>query len=109
MTQHLGVVEINRPSQPAGPAERKYQVSRETCGYSYTEWVNSGLYPAGRKPTDMQKKFDYDYSAAELQEGAAPHLKILAFRSGQGIIFFNNHVRAQAPGKARELIKIPGE
>ncbi len=57
----------------------------------------------------MQKKFDYDYSAAELQEGAAPHLKILAFRSGQGIIFFNNHVRAQAPGKARELIKIPGE
>jgi uncharacterized protein YecE (DUF72 family) len=54
----------------------------------------------------MQKKFDYDYSTAELREWAATRLQALASRAGQGVIFFNNHVRAQAPGNARDLIKI---
>ena len=57
----------------------------------------------------MQKKFDYDYSTTELREWATTRLQNLASRGGQGIIFFNNHVRAQAPGNARELIKILSE
>ena len=61
---------------------------------------------AGWRTTNMQKKFDYDYSAAELREWEATCLQTLASCAGSGVIFFNNHVRAQAPGNARELIKI---
>jgi uncharacterized protein YecE (DUF72 family) len=68
-----------------------------------------GRNTAGWRTANMQKKFDYDYSVAELQEWAATRLQTLASRTGQGIIFFNNHVRAQAPGNARDLIKILSE
>lgn len=68
-----------------------------------------GRNTAGWRTVNMQKKFDYDYSVAELQAWAATRLQALASRAGQGIIFFNNHVRAQAPGNARELIKILSE
>jgi uncharacterized protein YecE (DUF72 family) len=64
---------------------------------------------AGWRTTTMQKKFDYDYSVTELQEWTATRFKALASHAKQGIIFFNNHVRAQAPGNALELIKILGE
>jgi uncharacterized protein YecE (DUF72 family) len=65
-----------------------------------------GRNTAGWRTSNMQKKFDYDYSVDELREWAATRLRVLASRAGQGIIFFNNHVRAQAPGNARELAGI---
>jgi uncharacterized protein YecE (DUF72 family) len=68
-----------------------------------------GRNTAGWRTANMQKKFDYDYSGDELREWAATRLQSLASRAGQGIIFFNNHVRAQAPENARSLIKILSE
>jgi uncharacterized protein YecE (DUF72 family) len=68
-----------------------------------------GRNTAGWRTSNMQKKFDYDYSAAELREWAATRLQNLVSRAAKGIIFFNNHVRAHAPGNALELIKIIGE
>ena len=60
----------------------------------------------GWHTTNMQKKFDYDYSAAELRHWAATRLQTLVSGAGGGVIFFNNHVRAQAADNAREMIKI---
>lgn len=63
---------------------------------------------AGWRTADMQKKFDYDYSEDELRQWAATRLQALAAHSEAGIIFFNNHVRAQAPNNAGKLIEIIG-
>jgi len=54
----------------------------------------------GWKHGNMQKKFDYDYSNAELQQWCEQELNTLAGRTERGVIFFNNHVRAQAPRNA---------
>jgi uncharacterized protein YecE (DUF72 family) len=61
---------------------------------------------AGWRSANMQKKFDYAYSEGELRQWAATRLQALGSRAQKGIIFFNNHVRAQAPSNARELIRI---
>jgi len=55
---------------------------------------------------NMQKQFDYNYSDAELREWSDVRIKSMADRAGSGIMFFNNHVRAQAPGNAGRLIRI---
>ena len=60
----------------------------------------------GWRSANMQKKFDYCYSSAELREWSATRLPTLASGSARGVVFFNNHVRAQAPSNALELIKI---
>ncbi len=49
---------------------------------------------------NMQKKFDYDYSENELGQWCEDELAVLSSRAERGIIFFNNHVRAQAPRNA---------
>ena len=58
----------------------------------------------GWRSGNMQKQFDYDYSDAELQEWADKIITTMARQAGNGLIFFNNHVRAQAPKNARRLI-----
>ncbi len=60
----------------------------------------------GWRSGNMQKQFDYDYSAAELQEWVAQRIVPMAGRSRSGLIFFNNHVRAQAPANARRLARM---
>jgi uncharacterized protein YecE (DUF72 family) len=54
----------------------------------------------------MQKQFDYDYAVGELQALVEGPIARMAARSRRGVIFFNNHVRAQAPKNAAELIRI---
>ena len=60
----------------------------------------------GWQSGNMQKKFDYSYSAEELQEWNDRYLSSLRSKAAQGVIFFNNHVRAQAPGNASLLREI---
>lgn len=59
-----------------------------------------GRNSQGWKNGNMQKKFDYDYSDVELRQWCETELSALAGRAERGIIFFNNHVRAQAPRNA---------
>ncbi len=59
-----------------------------------------GRNKAGWRTGNMQKKFDYDYAEAELARWCEEDLCALSGRAGQGVIFFNNHVRAQAPRNA---------
>ncbi|MEE4240464.1 MAG: DUF72 domain-containing protein [Desulfopila sp.] len=56
--------------------------------------------------SNMQKKFDYDYSTEELQECVKGPISAMARRCSRGILFFNNHVRAQAPKNGAELQRI---
>ncbi|MDD2603403.1 MAG: DUF72 domain-containing protein [Desulfobacteraceae bacterium] len=52
----------------------------------------------------MQQQFDYDYSAAELAQWADQRIVPMARRVAAGAVFFNNHVRAQAPRNAETLV-----
>jgi uncharacterized protein YecE (DUF72 family) len=65
-----------------------------------------GRNAKGWRSGNMQKQFDYDYAPAELQALADGPIARMAARSRRGVIFFNNHVRAQAPKNAGELIRI---
>ncbi len=60
----------------------------------------------GWQSDNMQKKFDYSYSADELQEWNQNYLCSLRARSKQGVVFFNNHVCAQAPENGRLLQRL---
>ena len=52
---------------------------------------------------NMQKQFDYDYGDDELRRWANRRIAKMTRHASSGIIFFNNHVRAQAPRNAVRL------
>jgi uncharacterized protein YecE (DUF72 family) len=63
----------------------------------------------GWQSGNMQKKFNYDYSAEELRAWCDRYLLPMAARAARGILLFNNHVRAQAPRNGAKLATILGE
>lgn len=64
-----------------------------------------GRNARGWRSGNMQKQFDYLYSASELQHWSRAIIPKMAARTSSGIIFFNNHVRAQAPRNAQMLME----
>ena len=65
-----------------------------------------GRNAVGWRSGNMQKKFDYHYSDDELQAAIDGPLAAMAARAERGIIYFNNHVRAQAPRNGRRLLEL---
>ena len=65
-----------------------------------------GRNKQGWQTGNMQKKFDYSYSEDELREWNRNTLSRLRSRAERGVVFFNNHVRAQAPANAALLQRI---
>jgi uncharacterized protein YecE (DUF72 family) len=65
-----------------------------------------GRNAKGWRSGNMQKQFDYDYGDTELREWADVRIAGMARRAAAGVIFFNNHVRAQAPRNAVKLINL---
>jgi uncharacterized protein YecE (DUF72 family) len=63
-----------------------------------------GRNTLGWRSGSMQKQFDYDYSDDELAPWSQTHIPEMAQRAAAGIIFFNNHVRGQAPRNAQALM-----
>ena len=63
-----------------------------------------GRNTAGWRSGNMQKQFDYGYDRRELEDWAGTRIPAMAGRSRRGLVFFNNHVRAQAPANARQLM-----
>jgi len=55
---------------------------------------------------NMQQKFDYDYTDAELQQWVEERIAPMTNRARHGFIFFNNHVAAQAPKNAATLVQL---
>ena len=64
-----------------------------------------GRNARGWRTGNMQKQFDYDYAGDELREWAENRIEPMTRRARRGVIFFNNHVRAQAPRNALQLFK----
>jgi uncharacterized protein YecE (DUF72 family) len=64
-----------------------------------------GRNAVGWRSGSMQKQFDYDYSPDELAQWSRSRIPEMARRAKTGIIFFNNHVRGQAPKNARMLMQ----
>jgi uncharacterized protein YecE (DUF72 family) len=65
-----------------------------------------GRNAKGWRSGNMQTQFDYDYGEDELREWAAGRIATMVRRASKGVIFFNNHVRAQAPRNAVRLIHL---
>jgi uncharacterized protein YecE (DUF72 family) len=61
-----------------------------------------GRNARGWRSGSMQQQFDYDYTDAELAEWL-PAIETMTAKAESGILFFNNHVRAQAPRNAEQL------
>ena len=58
-------VELASPPGLTAPG-RVCPVYVGTCGYSYTEWVDSGFYPAGTKSSEMLGLYGRCFSVVEL-------------------------------------------
>ncbi len=65
-------------------------------GRNHSGWLSSNI----------QKKFDYNYSLEELKGFHRAYTQKMSFQAEQGMVFFNNHVRAQAPQNAKLYRKI---
>ena len=65
-----------------------------------------GRNAKGWRSGNMQKQFDYDYGDAELRQWTDVRIAGMARHAAGGVIFFNNHVRAQAPRNAVRLINL---
>jgi len=65
-----------------------------------------GRNAKGWRSGNMQKQFDYDYGDDELCQWANIGIAKMARHASSGVIFFNNHVRAQAPRNAVRLINL---
>jgi len=65
-----------------------------------------GRNMSGWRSGNMQKKFSYNYSEKELHDWVEMYGWPMATRADRGLLFFNNHVRAQAPRNARILADI---
>ncbi len=53
-----------------------------------------------------QTQFDYDYDDDELSRFRDDRLASRAGKASRGLVFFNNHVRAQAPRNAESLMRL---
>lgn len=63
-----------------------------------------GRNSQGWRSGNMQKQFDYNYSETELRAITGTISNILGPAADTGAVFFNNHVRGQAPNNCRRLI-----
>ena len=65
-----------------------------------------GRNAKGWRSGNMQLQFDYNYSNDELQEWIENRIEPMSSQARKGVIFFNNHVRAQAPENARRMTNL---
>ncbi|MBT8341382.1 MAG: DUF72 domain-containing protein [Desulfatitalea sp.] len=64
-----------------------------------------GRNARGWRSGDMQKQFDYLYSPDQLRQWSQETIPRMTAQAHEGIAFFNNHVRAQAPKNAQLLMR----
>ena len=97
----VSLVTVDEPELP-GLFPRLDVVTNPTLFYMRFHGRNRQGWRSG----NMQKKFDYDYSADELRQCYEDSISSMAARAERGILFFNNHVGAQAPRNARHLFAL---
>ena len=65
-----------------------------------------GRNAKGWRSGNMQLQFDYNYSDDELHEWIENRIEPMSARARRGVLFFNNHVHAQAPENAQRMVKL---
>jgi len=65
-----------------------------------------GRNAKGWRSGKMQLQFDYDYSDDELCRWIEEKVEPMSRQTQRGILFFNNHVRAQAPRNAERMAEL---
>ena len=65
-----------------------------------------GRNALGWRTGKMATQFDYDYSDGELEVWIDERLRRLVEAAKTGVLFFNNHVRGQAPRNAQRLLAL---
>ena len=65
-----------------------------------------GRNALGWRSSKMATQFDYDYSDDELTTWMNERLRRMIEIAKTGVLFFNNHVRGQAPRNARRLLDL---
>lgn len=65
-----------------------------------------GRNAKGWRSGNMQLQFDYSYSDDELRQWVENKIEPMSARTRRGVLFFNNHVRAQAPQNAQRMVKL---
>ena len=83
------------------------RIARVTCPDLFYVRLH-GRNSQGWRSGKMQKQFDYDYDEQELRELAAL-IKKMAPEAAAGAVFFNNHVRGQAPRNSLRLAAMLAE
>ena len=63
-----------------------------------------GRNAKGWRSGNMQQQFDYDYGDDELRQWTDTRIAKMVRQARSGVIFFNNHVRGQAPRNAAGLV-----
>lgn len=65
-----------------------------------------GRNARGWRSGNMQLQFDYAYPNAQLREWVDERIRPMAEHARRGVLFFNNHVRGQAPRNAQALLAL---
>ncbi len=65
-----------------------------------------GRNARGWRSGKMQLQFDYDYSDDELSRWIEEKVEPMSRQTQRGILFFNNHIRAQAPRNAERMAEL---
>jgi uncharacterized protein YecE (DUF72 family) len=65
-----------------------------------------GRNAKGWRSGNMQRQFDYSYADDELRTWVTEKIEHMRGRARRGVLFFNNHVRAQAPENAHRMVKL---
>ena len=65
-----------------------------------------GRNARGWRSGNMQQQFNYDYTEPELREWTEEKIELMAGQARNGLLFFNNHVRAQAPKNALAMMRL---
>jgi uncharacterized protein YecE (DUF72 family) len=99
--RRTALVAVDEPALP-GLFPRLEIVTNPDFFYVRFHGRNAGGWRSGT----MQHQFDYDYGNDELNEWAAGPIRSMRRRATTGMIFFNNHVRAQAPRNAMQLLQL---
>jgi uncharacterized protein YecE (DUF72 family) len=99
--RRVTLVAVDEPTLP-NLFPRLAEVTNPELFYVRFHGRNAGGWRSG----NMQKQFDYSYSRQELEEWVRSAIIPMADRASRGAVFFNNHVRGQAPGNARTLLAL---
>ena len=101
MGRRVCLVAVDAPSLP-GLFPRLDVVTHPEFFYVRFHGRNDRGWRSGNK----QKQFDYDYTDAELREWAEGPIRRMAEQAAAGFVFFNNHVRGQAPRNAVQFVRL---